>query len=343
VALFSRSDRTFNLELERAGTELVERVHLDGTPAKRTEFADAAAAFGGYLRRIAELVEEGWQLAVADTDLVRCVASDPALEARIAGDEDLSVYADWLIEHGDPCGELASLRARAEVKPSVELGLAIDELERTRAEELFGLFALLPGRQDLVLHWRRGWIDELEVPAGTSPIFRPRHPSSGNAPLGTLVAAALLAPMARFTRRLSFNRLHTPFVRAVIAMSPRRDRLRSLAMVHPDHAQELLDALPGLEELVMPAGAQTPRGHANVRTLSLGVTTLNTTDLLLGEWPALETLEIRSRFEISAALAQLGDHPLMRTLRRLSIHAPLETPIVRVLRANLPHVTIDAS
>ena len=150
----------------------------------------------------------------------------------------------------------------------------------------------------------------------------------------------MLAPIARFVRGLVFHRGHSLYERSAVAMSPRRHSIRRLEFTSMAHAQELLDALPELESVTMPLGARTSRGPDHVRSLVVtGGTAV--TDLVLGAWPALDTLTIACDRDISAGLATLGEKPYMQTLRVLRIRAPLETPVLRVLRDSLPKLTIE--
>jgi hypothetical protein len=342
VALFSRADRTFNLELAREGTTLIERLHVGDTTTKRTEHATEHAALAAYRRRFREILDEQWHLTLGDDDMARPVACDPAAEAAISAaaisdqDDHLSVYADWLIEQGDPCGELASLRARDQRVHEPELTVAIKELETTRADEIFGLYAGLYDQSQIRFDWSRGWVTTIDVGAASQPPYR-HHPESS---LGTLVSLALLAPIARFVRRLNFLRIHTSDVRSAIATSPRRHSIRQLGLTSRQHAQELLDVLPKLDELVMPTGAVV-RGHPAVTSIALHQSGPDLPPgLLEGEWPALHTLSITSTRDISALLATLAESPFMATLRVLALTGPLETPIVRVIREAFPRLEI---
>ncbi|MDB4959960.1 MAG: Molybdate metabolism regulator [Myxococcales bacterium] len=344
MALFSRADRTFNLELAREGSALVERVHLDHADTQREQHDSEHAALAAYRQRFVEIVNEGWHLVLGDPDIARPVACDPTIEAAISIDdrEQLAVYADWLIERGDPCGELAALRARAEAAPTPALTTAIAELEEARGDEIFGLYAGLVDQGVIELAWTHGWVTTIRVgqrePARPPP-YR-HHPESSH---GTLVGIVLLAPIARFVRHLEFPRVHTSDVRSAIATSPRRDSIRQLTVTSPHHVQELLDVMPKLEILAMPAGTKV-RGHASVDTIKLAIDTPEVIpDLLQGEWPSLRSVSITSRRDISAALAMLAERPLMATLRVLEVTAPLETPIIRVLREAHPHIDIKAS
>lgn len=182
MARFVRNHEQAELVVDR--TQLVETSVMT---AART-LHDGRAARIAYYLRVAELLETGWRrtsrfaddLPLAD-ELPFPVEDDPARE----------VYRDWLLERGDPRGELVALRSADPLDAR-----AIASLEKTRGVELFGLFAMLPRtwRDDISFVWRRGWIDEIVVQHG-------RIAGPGD----ELVHAALHAPMARFARYLMLD------------------------------------------------------------------------------------------------------------------------------------------
>ena len=284
MALFSRDDRTFNLELARTGTVVVEELHVGGAGARRDVHPDEATALAAFRRRVVELVGEGWKLSLADADLDRPVARDPDLEAKIVGAGDaerpglLAVYADWLSERGDPCGDLASLHARKAAAPDGELGAAIQQLELRRELDLFGLLSQLPNHRDKIRPlWRDGWIEGYDIATSS----------------GTHALLALLAPMARFVRSLVFRHSHSPGVRSAIGMWPHRAQLRNLVVPHTGYAQELLDVLPGLRALTMPV-VQVAHGHPGVERLILELGDVRR-GRLSGVWPAVREVVLRFR------------------------------------------------
>ncbi len=290
MALFLRDDRSYSLELVRRGDVVVEEEQAAGRRPRHDRCADAPAALTEYRRRVLRLVADGWRVSRLDADLDHPVAGEPALEAQIIdadGDERaglLAVYDDWLGEHGDPCGPLAALRAR-DPHPALalraahhaELGAAIQRFELTHELELFGLLRQLPDhRHAAAMMWRDGWIDGYDF-VTTS---------------GTLALFALLAPMARFVRTLVFRKEHSSGIRPALAVWPRRDRVRALAVARTVFTQELLDILPGLGELTMPVGNRA-KGHPGVRRLVLEVGDDHGT--LQGTWPAVQEVLIRHR------------------------------------------------
>jgi len=283
VALFSKDGRTFNLELVRDGDTIVEEQHVAGDGPRRRRFADAAAALAGFRDRVLELIADDWKLSATDDDLAHPLARDPDVEQRIATATDtdrrglLAVYADWLGERGDPCGDLAAPRARSERGHTAELGAAIQRLELARERDLFGIGAALPNyRSNVVAVWRDGWIDGYDLAT----------------PSGTVTTLALLAPMARFVRALTFQHQQSTSIRSAIATWPRREQIRKLVLPHTAWAQELLDVLPGLDELEMPVSLRDLRGHPHVRSLVLSVADVRK-GKLGGAWPAVQRVVVR--------------------------------------------------
>lgn len=319
MALFSREDRTFNLELTRQGNAVTEQLHVGGSPPRAVPYLNEAAALDAFRRRVLEIVEDGWRLSLADADLDRPVARDELQEHAIVqcgeGDEDeraarLAVYRDWLIDHGDPCGELASLRARQETDPDPTLGGAIQQLELARERELFGLLTALPNFRDgLKPLYRHGWIDGFEVATSS----------------GTLTTFSLLAPMSRFVRRLVLLRTHSPEFRSAVALSSRRGQIRTLELGTHGYAQELLDVLPNLHTFQILGGTPVLRGHPGVKKL---VALVERGGGLHGSWPSLRELELR-----------VGEHTL--GWRDLFADRDLDMPLFETLTLSGVPVVVE--
>jgi hypothetical protein len=182
MARFSRNHEQAELNVDR--TKLVETSVMT---AART-LHDARAARIAYYLRVAELLDTGWRRTSRFAD---DLLESEELPFPVDDDAAREVYRDWLLERGDPRGELATLRAADPLDTR-----AIASLEKTRGVELFGLFSMLPRtwRDDVSLVWRRGWVDEIVVQHG-----------SVVGPLEELVHAALHAPMARFARYLTLD------------------------------------------------------------------------------------------------------------------------------------------
>ena len=301
MATFAHEGAHDLVELVRDGRAITER---RGADIETRSYASDTGARDMFDARVLRLYAQAWHLAVGDADFGLPAACDPAQERAILTATDdraarLAVYTDWLIERGDPCGELASLRARHEREPDPALGGLIQRVELERGRALFGLFECEPdpalgpiqraapgrlsferydkprlGRTELLRpRWADGWIDALDI--GTSS--------------GTLVALALLAPMARFVRGLHFHRGVSKRVRIALARALRAGQIRWVSLATERDAQLVLDLLPGLERVRMSV-RMAATGHPTVRRLEIatfGVTALS------GVWPCVETVAVR--------------------------------------------------
>jgi len=347
--LFSRSDRTFQLELTRDGCALIEHMHVGNREPVRTTFATEQEAIRAHREKVVALiVDEGWQVASVYDDAAWPVARDLAMEQGILDAEDdrrerLAVYTDWLIERGDPCGELAALRGRGD-RSAPGLDEAIAQHEALHADALFGPICALPattGPRGLVWRWEDGWIEGFELDSAPA----------------TLLNLALHSPMARFVRRLVIRWRFSEAIGPSLAMWPRRDQIRVLELQHASkHAHEIIDALPQLLQVAMPAGSRTPSGHATVRRLELAID--NEHCALHGQWPALQVLRLRAisdaprldemllgsqlpevrelelagtRNGVAALASALARHPFTHQLLKLRVAQPLDADTLAML------------
>lgn len=180
MARFVRGEQS--IELSRQGRSLFERGDYGEVSDERHDERAAAIAF---FVRVHELLAGGWK-RTSDfvADLV--VVPEPELVKQIdAGDRDaLAVYTDWLIERGDPRGELAALR-RTDDRAKIA------SLEKTRGLELYGPLAFAPRawHDRYAYVWRDGWVDEIHF---AEDLAMPRERE--------LVLHVVHAPMARFAR-----------------------------------------------------------------------------------------------------------------------------------------------
>lgn len=102
------------LELEQRDRVLIERsgelAHPDTSAHRETSFATIAEASEAYEEEVQTLREDNWRQIRSST--VKSVSRSPDLEQQCWASPDdpapWSVYADWLLEHGDPLGEVAS-------------------------------------------------------------------------------------------------------------------------------------------------------------------------------------------------------------------------------------------
>jgi len=298
MARFARGDEHVELVLE--GKSIVEGSTF-GTARK--DLFDHRAALIAYHKRVAELLGDRWTRNSPFVDDV--VASDEPPFA--IDDADASaVYRDWLLERGDPRGELAALRAAE--KP---LETAISSLERTRGVELFGGFAMLPRtwREQVAFGWRAGWIDEIVITHANGVLVQP----------GELMHAALHAPMARFARWLTVDPFYERTIPECIAPCSCTNRIIGLRLVSGGAGRSVLAALPALEELELLDTDWVDGGHPNVSRIRL------TIDFgghqLDGEFPRLHRLDFVVRRAIGAArgMIQMMERP---TIREVTIEAP---------------------
>jgi hypothetical protein len=298
MARFERGD--LQIELVHEDTRVVE--HTPYGSARR-DLHDERAALIAYYARIADLLADRWiRTTPFVDDLV--VAPEPTLvEAIDAGDRDaLAVYTDWLIERGDPRGELAALRAASEPDER-----KIGSLEKTRGVELFGPLCMLPRtwREHFAYVWRQGWIDEVVFARVEQDVPLP--------PDAELMQHALHAPMARFARWLSVDTWYsTPIWECLGACSCLR-RIRGLryASAMACH-REMLDALPALEELELLDCDSTSGGHRGVRRMRMHLRITSLAELA-GEWPSLRRLELAADNSIALARSlKVLDLPQLR-------------------------------
>jgi uncharacterized protein (TIGR02996 family) len=295
MAKFMRDGETAPRSLVRAGTVVTDN-------DQRSTYATELEALAAFDRRANDLVDEGWGVIEVDNDLGLPRACDEAQERAIlaAGDDRddrLAVYTDWLIERGDPCGELASLRARNEKDNDPALAALIQRFELQHERPLFGLFHGVRAPRGVVkLVWRRGWVDALDIATSSD----------------TFVSLALLAPVARFVRGLVFQRQVARRVCRALARSPRRDHIRRLQLAFGD-VQPVLDALPALDTLALNASMFIERGHPRVRRIELASFGTNTLD---GRWPGVDTLALTMTPHMvrPRALSLLRPFPALRTI-----------------------------
>jgi hypothetical protein len=263
--------------LERSGTRLVEHA-LPAAP-NIVDYPNELAALTIFRKRITELVRAGWQLSRADSDIGSPIASDARMEAQLRASfdpEQLSVYNDWLIEHGDPCGDHGAIR-----------GSEADHaaLVAERGYEIFGSFhdlvtAMPKHRPTIELLWKHGWVTGFLL---------------SRVRLGTLLGFAMQAPIARFASHLSVDGdCHGATLRYAVQRSPHKAAIRSLHVLDAYVGQQLLEVLPSLEAVELPHDSSST-GHPLVRTLTIQAARGRDSPLIQGAWPAVEHVAIRGR------------------------------------------------
>lgn len=191
------------------------------------------------------------------------------LEAAILADPDArdayAVYADWLLEHGDPDGELIAVQLALEDAPG---DAKLKERERklldVKEDQLRRLFYV--GVHRAIRHpiWRRGVLHSIEV-----------RGAEDGAVTATAYTKLLADPCSRFLRELTVRSENvqrgrrTPATSAIvdaIAASGAPRGLRRLAFYPVNTSisdtwlsdlSPIYPHLPGLEELVIHAGDVT--------------------------------------------------------------------------------------
>ncbi len=134
------------LEVEQRGRALVEwsgeSEHPDDpekSPRRETTFATIAEASDAYDEEVQSAREGGWRQIRSST--IGEARTEPALEAQCwAASNDpapWAVYADWLLEQGDPLGELATCPADGQANSwfgseLLELGIAPEHVSIER-------------------------------------------------------------------------------------------------------------------------------------------------------------------------------------------------------------------
>jgi uncharacterized protein (TIGR02996 family) len=151
----------------------------------RAEYPDEAQAKHALARRIHALQMAGYELGVHHPGLIARIAAEPDEVAHYL------VYADWLLEQGDPRGELIRVMEALERLP-VNLDL---ELRRVELWEQHELRFRRPAWAQLDLRWRWGFVESLRL----QPLFGP------DVDLGWLkeiIMSIFHHPSGRFIRRV---------------------------------------------------------------------------------------------------------------------------------------------
>lgn len=257
-----------------------------------------------------------------------------ALEAAIVADPGdpgpYAVYADWLVQRGDPRGELISLQLALEAGQRStgrrSLPVAISRHLETHAGSLLGgLAQLLPNPRDPMtgpFAWRRGFIDHVTLDGG-----RGRD-------LGAVIDDVLRHPSGRFVRTLTLRTEHVDEAHHVIdALCERAPaclvELDFEVRDQPLDVTTLWPAVPGLHRINLAARAfdlgavHLPAAErARFATTRLSVAAVRA--IALAPWPALARLELRfgGRFEPTSStiddlrgLLVRGDLPALTHLK----------------------------
>jgi uncharacterized protein (TIGR02996 family) len=258
----------------------------------------------------------GWRRAVRGVEVAITDARDPEIEAKLAAepDDDLAVvYADWLIEHGNPLGEL--------------FACATDDKARKRVQAKHG--AALWGR---FAEYAR-LFDITWTHTGASAITVKRA-SALQLEWGHVIAGVLDLPLAAFCRSLSVGPLPTSANTQLddlidtIAAQP-RPSISSLAFAgegayRPIDLTRLATGFPNLTGLGVTAYyLRTTLAHPKLEALALkldGIAALEAA-LLRAELPNLRRLSLGTGYLAPSGLplGNLVDAPWFAQLEELDV------------------------
>lgn len=346
--------------LETAQIELVEDADQDelvGDIADELAQLDAdekgGAALGVALehsREVAEVfidddgLEEAaarWMRGVHGTSAATTDDRNLEIEAKLLAspdDELASVYADWLIEHGNPLGEL--------------FACAVDRLARRRVlakhAALWG--ALAEHEKLLDITWTRTGIGALVVQC-TSVV---------GMEWGRLVAAVLDRPLAAFCRSLSIGPLPAvaglqfETLLAMVGVVP-RPNIRELAVKSGEtlfgranlDVSELASWFAGVERLrILATGlVGAPLRHPAVEQLDLHLSSLSELERALvgAELPRLRQLTLGGGAGHGRVLGVLPDQPWFAKLEQLDVrqfHHTARERLVQTEGTRLAHLQL---
>lgn len=281
-----------------------------------------------------------WEGASKPEEKATRNARNPEIEERLQADpEDAElflVYGDWLLESGDPLGELVVLQAAAAVEPSRENHQAAAQFLNLHRDYFVGRLAECPDAARL--EWHMGFIRTARL--WTEPAARGEYQ-------GTILLGWLLGlPTARFIQELwlgPFDHGGADQYQEIVEelLSEPRPMLRQLTIGVADgfladsswsdagelyRLAELLPALRRLEARVGHVELST-LDHPHLEELILQIENCSAAHLkavVSASWPSLQRLDLLlSSFTLeSSDLRQLG--PLLAgervpELRRLGL------------------------
>lgn len=237
------------------------------------------------------------------------MARNQELEALIAKHPDevgnYTVYADWLIQQGDPRGELINAQLKHESNPD-DSGLTdqIRDLHEKHDAEWLG--ELATQKDGFSASWRRGFLDAVTLGDDDSAPVK----------LGDLYQKLRPLPVAQLIRELRFaafaddDDYQPAWDSAVVAMtefgvSPNlrtlifdRGSFWDISSTYLNQLESVYPRVPNLEHL------EIILGNMNLGTIDLpnlrhfevwtgGFTSDNMKSVLAAKWPKLETLLLR--------------------------------------------------
>jgi uncharacterized protein (TIGR02996 family) len=326
------------IDIRIAGSTVTTIRGRPGKPpeTRSTTYASTSAAGDQFAAALA--LARSRKFVRARTIRARNAELEQAIEADLDDDEPRIVYGDWLLERGDPRGELVAIQAKlakGPVKPAVQL--REQELLADHSNELYGPFdEILHDRRSVRIDWRLGFFDEIELCLPDEAL----HPH---------VQLLVALPSARFLRRLVLGTA-TRYDKALQAVARLPPTLRSLTIASQhSYAYDLqpqtlgrLDVIcsrhPKLQKLALVVDRDPLAGlggllaleQLDIWTHELGWRQLEA--IGSASWPALTTLglAIGSRAAATAhdvaALLDAARFPKLAQLRlgRLSLEAAAE-------------------
>jgi uncharacterized protein (TIGR02996 family) len=355
---------------EKAGPKATEYIdlHLDGVKMrtetgkiggkpkiKEVAHKSEYAAESRMTRAIAAAKAKGF----AHVSTLRATAENAEMQAAIAktpDDDALRVaYGEWLVERGDPRGELFGVQRQIAGAKEAEL----PALRRHERAVLGAHSSLLYGTLDELLHvtgdrpvvrveWKLAFFDEVELRLSEGGM--PQFPKLSEA---VRVLAGL--PSARLLRRLVLGGSasdYRPALKEALALPRTLRSLRVTGQLWGEYTPRehrigdlapLCRAHPQLEELAMKIGKEPLEGiaHPNLVTLDLWTNQLGPRaieSLTRASWPRLRTLGVAIGTSASVkpddfdALLTPKTLPALRTLK-LGV-----VPDVAFANALMPHV-----
>ena len=238
------------------------------------------------------------------------MARNLELEALIAKAPDdvgnYNVYADWLIQQGDPRGELINAQIKREAGADTNLDETIGGLLEKHAAEWLGALGGKTAKDGFSATWRRGFLDEVTF----------GNDDSAQINLGESYQALRPLPVAQLLRGITFAAFSdeddyepawdsavTSMVEYGVPATLRkvvfdRGSYWDISSTYLNTLEPLYTRVPQLEHL------EINLGHMNLGTIALpnlkhfevwtgGFESDNMRAVVAANWPKLETLLLR--------------------------------------------------
>ena len=348
-----RSSKFWTLERDPKGKTLVTswgRIGTTGQTAKK-KFKEPIACAIAYHKLLNEKLAKGYRIPSGMP--AREVKRNTALEAAICDDpadkDRWSVYADWLQQGADPCGELIALHVGKKTA-------AAKAYAKKHAAALWGAAKYLTAKRPFKGRMWEGWDDEqaeyesLDLALKLGPyggvdiaLFNGLD-EAGH--VASAVGDLLDAPLGRFVQDLRFTvgeefeggSGQPSYEHVALALGAAQPQaLRSLSFTHSGYQRSwtesgdlttALAAMPRLENLSISLGTITLGKRLDLpalkslRLMTGGLAAANVRAIAAADWPNLEELVIyfgTSRYGATVALKDVrallaGSFPKLRKL-----------------------------